>query len=182
MSGRLPQIVHPGRLAESGATLRGAIALNMMPRLAGCLHDTEGAVNVELEFGIDAQKIRYVQGRLTGTLHLVCQRCLQSLAYPVDLEFALGLVSSETAAENLPGRYEPLVVEESRLAPGSLVEDELLLALPIVPMHVIAECGYDRRLIDRDPIDQPGPDEPETPETRRPFAGLGELLKEKERN
>ncbi len=170
-------MVHPGRLAESGVTLRGSLPLTAMTRLAGYLHDTEGEVNVELDFGIDAQKVCYVQGRLTATLHLVCQRCLQLLAYPLDLDTALGVTPTEAAAESLPGHYEPVIVEESRLDLGKLVEDELLLALPIVPMHAVDACRIDQRLIDRP---ESGRVEPQ--ETRRPFAGLGELLKEKERN
>lgn len=178
MSGRLPQIVHPGRLAESGASLRGTVALNTLPRLAGYLHDTEGEVNVELEFGIDVQKIRFVQGRLSGTLHLICQRCLQSLAYPVDLDVALGLAWSEAGAEKLPGHYEPLIVDEARLELARLVEDELMLALPVVPMHAIDECRHDRRLIGAPAADEAA-GQAGTQDTRRPFAGLGELLRDK---
>jgi uncharacterized protein len=177
MSGRLPQIVHPGRLAESGAALRGSLPLNSMTRLAGYLNDTEGEVNVELEFGIDEHKVRYVQGRLRASLQLVCQRCLQPLAYPLEIDVALGLSPSEAAAGSLPGHYEPVVVEEPRLDLGKLVEDELLLALPIVPMHAPDACRFHRQL-----IDTPESGRTAQQETRRPFAGLGELLREKERN
>lgn len=170
-------MVHPGRLAESGVTLRGSLPLTAMTRLAGYLHDTEGEVLVELNFGIDEQKVCYVQGRLTATLHLVCQRCLQLLAYPLDLEVALGLTPTDTAAENLPGHYEPVVVADSRLDLGNLVEDELLLALPIVPVHAADACRVDERQVDRMQSGRTG-----QPETRRPFAGLGELLRDKERN
>ncbi len=177
MSGRLPQSVHPGRLAESGVTLRGNVPLGAMARLKESLHDTEGEVEVELTFGIDGQKQRYIRGTLSATLSLVCQRCLQTLEYPLSIEVSLGLVTSEAAAQVLSGRYEPVIVEDGRLDPGKLVEDELLLALPIVPMHAVEDCHL------RDERIKPAAETPAgRQETRRPFAGLGELLGQKERN
>lgn len=177
MSGRLPQRVHPGRLAESGVTLRGGVPFGTMTRLRESLHDTEGEVEVELTFGIDEQKQRYLRGTLTATLSLVCQRCLQALEYPLSVEVSLGLVTSEAAAQNLSGRYEPVIVEDGGLDPDKLVEDELLLALPIVPMHAAGDCHL------RDERIKPATEMPAgRQETRRPFAGLGELLGQKERN
>ncbi len=177
MSGRLPQSVHPGRLAESGATLRGSMPLVAMSRLRESLHDTEGEVEVELTFGIDAQKLRFIQGTLTATLQLICQRCLQAFEYPMRVGIELGLASSESAAEILPGHYEPVVVEEGRLELGKLVEDELLLALPTVPMHATEDCGCTGEW-----IEPPAAAPDDRQERRRPFADLGKLLGQKERN
>lgn len=177
MSGRLPQTVQAGRLADAGETLQGTMHVHSMSRLADFLHDTEGEVDVELVFDVDVRRLRHVQGHLKTTINLVCQRCLQPLAWPLEVDFKLGLVTSEAAAERLPETWDPLIVDESGLVLQRLVEDELLLALPIVPMHAVGECD-----LDRDVITEPAPaTAPSTQaDTRRPFEHLADLLKDKQ--
>lgn len=172
MSGRLPQTIQPARLAETGAVLRGRMGVTGMARLGGYLHDTEGDVEVGLEFGIDEVGTRYIRGHLQAELHLVCQRCLQAYACPLDVEVSLGLAGSEQATEGLPERFEPLVLDEPSMELARLVEDELILALPIVPTHPIGDCGVDRGLV---AVQEE--EEEATGGERHPFAGLAELLK-----
>jgi uncharacterized protein len=173
MSGRLPQSVQPERLAEIGAVLQGSVGLSSMARLAGLLHDTDGSAEVELAFGVDEQGIKYARGRIRAALHLICQRCLQPLTYPIDIEMALGIVRPEEAAR-LPENYEPLLLEDSAIDVTKTVEDELLLGMPIVPMHPIEECRVDRETID---TEEQGPRAEGG--KRRPFAGLAELMKDR---
>lgn len=174
MSGRLPETVQWDRLTEGGETLRGAIAIRGMTRLAGCLLDDEGDVDVELEFGIDAQKVRYLRGHLRTTLNLVCQRCLQPLSHPLDIDICLGLLLSEDEVEGLPGVYDPYVLERRTAELAVIVEDELMLALPLIPTHDAAGCRIDAAYAATAVTVTP-PDSG----TRRPFAGLDALLKGK---
>jgi len=174
MSGRLPETVQWDRLTEGGETLRGTIALKGMTRLAACLADSEGDVDVELEIGIDAQKVRYLRGYLHTTLHLVCQRCLQPLSYSLDVDMSLGLLLSEDEAERLAGIYDPYVLDRRSVELKSVIEDELMLALPLVPMHDADRCRIDPAYA---AAEQPA----RAIETgkRNPFAGLGTLMKDK---
>lgn len=174
MSGRLPETVQWDRLTEGGETLRGSMALRGMKRLAGCLLDSEGDVDVELEFGIDAQGIRYLRGHLRTTLHLVCQRCLQPLSAPLDVDISLGLLSSEHEAERLPEVYDPYVVDRRSVDLKAIIEDELMLALPIVPMHDPGHCRIDPTYVAAEE-----PAQAIEPGKRRPFAGLDALMKDK---
>jgi uncharacterized protein len=104
------------------------------------LLERSGEVIVSLEFGIDAEGIRYLKGRLQTVVVLECQRCLQSTQTPIDADFALGLVQSIEMAEKLPSHYEPLLVESDSLFLRDIIEDELLLALPLVAMHDESQC------------------------------------------
>lgn len=178
MSGRLPHNVQPARLAETGAVLRGSLLVRDMDRLAGYLHDTEGSVEVDLEFGIDESGTRYVRGRLQAVLHLVCQRCLQAFACPLDVPVLLGLVTAGRSDADVAERYEPLTLDEPAIELARLVEDELLLALPLVPAHAVEQCGFDRALIGAGADIVAGGQAEKTREekTRRPFAGLADLL------
>ncbi|MBK8163362.1 MAG: DUF177 domain-containing protein [Gammaproteobacteria bacterium] len=174
MSGRLPETVQWDRLTEGGETLRGTIALQGMTRLAGCLLDDEGEVDVELESGIDAQKVRYLRGHLRTTLNLVCQRCLQPLSYPLDIDISLGLVLTDDEAERLPEVYDPYVFDQRTAELMTILEDELMLALPLVPMHDTARCRIDPAYaVVEEPV------QPVDTGTRRPFARLDALMKGK---
>lgn len=65
-----------------------------------------------------------------------CQRCLQPVALDLDLARALRFVADEATAEALDAESEDDVLALPRyLDLHELVEDELLLALPLVPMH-----------------------------------------------
>lgn len=172
MSGRLPQYVQPARLAETGGVIRGSLRVAEMSRLAEILHDTEGTVDVDLEFGIDEVGTRYIRGHLRTVLHLTCQRCLQALVSPLDVPVSLGLGIPGRSGD-LPERYEVLALEEPNLELAELVEDELMLALPVVPMHAVDECEYDSGVIAVPEEDH----EDAAAERQRPFKDLAGLLK-----
>ena len=141
MSGeRLPVHIDPIRLAETRRLLQGEVALAEMSRLVEALQDNDGNVSVSLEFGIDEEGIRVMRGRVQGEVTLLCQRCLEPMRQQIDSEFSLGLVRNETEADELPSYYEPLLLDGKPLFLRDVIEDEMLLALPIVPRHPADEC------------------------------------------
>lgn len=166
--GRLPERIDPIRLAEGRRRLRGALELSALSRLRPYLADERGQVDVEIAGGIDEDGTRFLRGRLTTTLTLVCQRCLESFKLPIESEFLLGVVTHETFAETLPEPYEPLVVGDEPISLKEIVEDELILALPIVPKHPDGECPGDREERGRD-------EEPAAGQRENPFAALEKL-------
>lgn len=142
MSKGLPELVYPLRLARSGRYLKGALLLAQMYRLADTLYNTAGTVTVDLRFGLGDQGYPVVQGVIKGELHLVCQRCLHPLLIPMTCEMCLTLVSTVNTLEHLDPQYEPLVVqEEEPVSLAAIVEDELILGLPIVPTHPEDGCS-----------------------------------------
>jgi uncharacterized protein len=83
------------------------------------------------------------------TLHLTCQRCLEAMAVPVDATIALALVRGVAGADDLglaavegvPEELDALSLGQDPIRPLDLVEDELLLAIPQIPLHLAQECG-----------------------------------------
>ena len=82
-----------------------------------------------------------VSGRARTELRLRCQRCLEAMPYPVDVRFRLAVVQSAGEAERLPEALDPLLISEGRLRVADVVEDELLLSLPLVPKHAPEHCA-----------------------------------------
>jgi uncharacterized protein len=98
------------------------------------LSDT-GELLVELDLGKAPDGTRFLSGSIQGDIELTCQRCMEGMKLPLDLAFCLGLVQSQEAANDLPDCYEPLVLTAEPASIADIVSDEVLLALPIVPLH-----------------------------------------------
>ncbi len=171
MSNRLPEIIRPLELVRARARLEGELDIAAMERLKGRLQGNQGRARVRLRFGRDANGCPYIKGRVTASLGLLCQRCLENMQIPVDIAVSLGIIGAAADAERLPGDYEPLLLDETEaVALGALIEDELLLALPIVALHDREDCAMKVAAAES----APGAVEEET---HRPFAGLADLIK-----
>ena len=123
-------------MVAANRRFEGRLPLSAMSRLSGSLVDTEGEVRYSLEFGRDDMlQVPYVELSLDAELPLECQRSLQRFLMPVKMTQRLGLVRSEAEEDALPPEFEALLVpEDGMLRPADLVEDELVLAVPVVPM------------------------------------------------
>ena len=141
MLGHLPETIEPFRLANQGETLKGQLALGRMQRLMGMVEGVEGDINVTLAFSVDDNRMRYVDEHISTALKLVCQRCMDEMVFSIDLKMQVGFVLSDEQAKHLPEEYDPLVVEDDTVVLADLVEDEIILALPLVAMHETDECN-----------------------------------------
>jgi uncharacterized protein len=139
----LPEQIEPIGLADAGRSFRGELPLDACSRLLPLLTDAEGQLlQVQLVFHLDERRIRVLEGSIDGCLHLVCQRCLETLEFPLKLGIRLGIVASEDDIDRLPDGYEPLLVDGEPLKTADVVEDEILLAIPPVPLHAHCDSGY----------------------------------------
>ena len=137
---RLPHQIDPFRLCEARASLSGPVPLKQMQRLKSFLASDSGEIDVVLDFDIDELGVPFVKGQLKAELQLICQRCLEPFSFPVNQQSVLAWVRSDQEAERLPLRFEPYLVETNPLILNDVIEDELLLALPQIPMHADSEC------------------------------------------
>lgn len=113
----------------------GRIPLASMMRMRDGLVDTEGDVRYVLAFGTDQLRVAYAELRIDAELPLECQRSLKRFLFPVQTTQRLGLIRNEADEAALPPEYEALLVgADGMLRPAELVEDELILALPVVAL------------------------------------------------
>jgi uncharacterized protein len=162
----LPERLDLLATAGAGRILRGPILLTSLERLLPSLVAQDGELQVVLELGRDPDGTHFLAGSIQGAVQLQCQRCLEAMQLPLDLKFRLGLVRSQEAAEQLPDRYEPLLVTAEPARTADIVSDEVLLALPIVPLHADrAECLELTKEYQS----------PDAPQRDNPFAVLAEL-------
>jgi len=115
--------------------VEGHVPLSALSRLAGVLFDDEGEVHFRLDFDRDALGVAYLELAAQTSLPLQCQRSLQRFEFQVALQQRLGLIRAEADEAGLPAGYEPLLVPpDGHVRALDVVEDELILALPVVPV------------------------------------------------
>ena len=153
--------------------------MGRMARLEALLAPVDGGTSLRKDavfsagFCFDRQGLVTIEVRVQAELPLVCQRSLQTYVEHVNRHSHLAVIEDMAEQEALPEHYEPVLVEEKRLALRDLVEEELLLAVPQVP-----------RSPDAGELELPGDasmeasPEMEKEQTHRPFAGLAGLIKE----
>jgi uncharacterized protein len=136
----LPLKVDPFRFADHAVSLQGEMLVKDMPRLCSGLKNHAGEVNVHLQFGVDEQGIRFLKGDYEVLLMLECQRCMGTFSYPAKGHFLLGIVEGDDEAVKLPEVYDPVIAKGGILLLLDVIEDELIVSLPLVPMHSASEC------------------------------------------
>lgn len=146
----IPEYVDPYRLAEQNLQLDGLVKVIDMHRLNSSRQEPgeNETVAVKLRFGTDEQGLPYMKGHLQASLGLQCQRCMERFTYEIISDFALGIVKSLEEEKALPEQYEPAMVHEGQLALREVIEDELILNLPIIPRHEPEACNVQLPLTD----------------------------------
>jgi uncharacterized protein len=141
MIDHLPDRLDLYAAAEAGREIQGLLKLASLVRALPLLASHEGELEVVLKPGRDEDRRHYLAGSIKGRLVLQCQRCLERMDYPLDVTFQLGLVQSEEQMRHLGDRYEPLLITGEPTDLAEVITDEVLLALPIVPLHTeVSTC------------------------------------------
>lgn len=139
----LPRSVDPFKLAEQNIVLKGEVPLEALSRFREAVHSVEegSRCRVTLSFSMDSERRRMVSGELEAPVILECQRCMEPMPYTLVSQFVLGLVTSDSQAQQLPKELEPFLTADFSADLWSMTEDELLLVLPPFPLHDRSECA-----------------------------------------
>lgn len=123
--------------ARSGGVLERRIGLDELPRLADQLAATEGFLSVRLAGSRDGEGKSWLQLNVAGEPMLHCQRCLGGVKFGLEIVSRLQLIApgEEWPDEDLADDSVDAIAAEKELAVLELVEEEVLLALPIAPRH-----------------------------------------------
>jgi uncharacterized protein len=136
----LPVEVDPFHQARQGSRLCGRLELRQMPRLVAMLASPAGEVEVDLTFERDERGTAIITGRATAQVNVTCQRCLGPMPLTQETQIRLGVVRSETEARLLPSDLDPLIVPDGVLRLREMIEDEIILGMPLVPRHDDTAC------------------------------------------
>jgi uncharacterized protein len=157
-------------MVSARRSFNATLPLAQLTRLVEALAAPEGVVAYDIEFGRDDLGSAFLAIRAQTEVTLVCQRTLGPFAMPLAIDTRLGLITREEDEAGLPPGYEPLLLESAELRPAQVIEDELLLALPLIPVKPGLE--------ESDLIWSTDPEQVQVQEERpNPFAALSSLKK-----
>jgi len=152
-----PSQIEPFKWAEQGYTWSGTLPLSRFARIAreavGSIDDQ--LINIDCKLSMDAyHRIVWLDGHVETKVPMECQRCLDPVEVPLVSDFHLALVDDESLIERLDEDADFIVLGESEsttkgdyLTPSTidllaLLEDELLLLLPLSPKHDACELKH----------------------------------------
>jgi len=162
----IPQRISIGSVFPGGAELQGDVAIDALPRLRELTEPPRADIGAVLRLADEGHAGRWLRGSLSAAPVLRCQRCDAPFALPLDLRFELRLVRSDEEEARLIEDCDPLRVDGEELNLHGVVEDELLLALPMLPRCPTCEAAL---------ANAPAADV-EAERSARPFANLREQL------
>jgi uncharacterized protein len=170
LTGHLPTKLDHRRLAIQGASLNGLIPLSGFSRLVGLLENTTGNVQVGLMFHTGDGRQTCVDGQVNVEVSLICQNCMTEYLQPLACK-----VHSEIVAVDKPldeeNQRDQLIYADKLIPAVELVEDDLILAIPMIPRHD-GPCTEGEYIQSGDNTDEVVT----TVETHRPFADLAKVI------
>ncbi len=129
-------------LADREGVLSGKINLRQLTRLRNILHSDRGSIQASLKFHRYTHSSITVDLTFATVLELICQRCLEPMPRNVSTQVSLSLLEPGSMDGANAKENEAVVLMDGKLNPAALLEDELILSLPIIPRHrEIDECG-----------------------------------------
>lgn len=128
----------PHTLSASQALARaerhaGELSVAQLARIAEFAVPGAERLAVQFEFHRDPARQGWIEGLIRGRLRLQCRVCLADFEWPLDTRLKLAVTDSEAEEARLMEHAEPYLVVEDRVALHEIVEDEVLLAIPMMP-------------------------------------------------
>jgi uncharacterized protein len=129
------------QFAKSGESLSGSLRFEELPRLRESLRPDDVAVQYRLS-GCLAAGRPALRLEIDATVWLICQRCMTAYPEVLSLDSLLPVARNEAELARWE-KLDPLLdalVADPQLDLAALVEDEILLSLPTVPLHAEGQC------------------------------------------
>jgi uncharacterized protein len=135
------------QFARDRGTVSGTLGIDALPRLAasGCEAAT---LRYRVGGGVNAAGRPCLAVEAEGVAVLACQRCLEAVELPLELSVELELAASEREIAEADDDVDR-VLATNAMDVASLVEDEVLLVLPMAPMHERCEPDAGERAANR---------------------------------
>jgi len=124
--------LYPVKLASKGGEIRYNWAVKDFERLSDLLLNDSGAVKVHIEGLFDHQKRCLLKTRIQADLTLECQTTFEAIEFKLDRNVTFCSVTSEEQFAQVEKEFEPVMAVDGWLDIKQIIEDELILSLPVV--------------------------------------------------
>ena len=156
----------PVKFARGRQSLEGNLSVASMSRLHDSLASDAGKVEFRLTGYLNEEGAPCMRCQVSGALKMICQRCLEPMSYALKVDSVLLLTTDETLLQNDDPEAPDVIMAQQDLPVADLVEEEILLVLPMAPLHAAGECKAVSALSETGKL--------------HPFAALARLKSDKE--
>ncbi|NTS77954.1 23S rRNA accumulation protein YceD [Catenovulum sp. SM1970] len=171
---KMPIELDPIKSAQIRSSFSGIYRLEDLSRFKEVVLDQTGEVTVNLECKLDEQGLTVLLLSADAEVQVTCQRCGGALPQKLNLSSKFTPKLASVDEELIPSEYEIITLNDyGMLELKALVEDELILALPIVPKHDEDDCDISEDDMSFGEVE----DEPSKP---NPFEALKNLKFQKD--
>ena len=172
LTGPIPERVDHRKLANQAGLIEGSLPIQCFHRFGEMLVEGGGEVRLRLEFSKGDFGSTSVNGSAATEVCLICQNCMQQFIRSVTCDLALQIVSDESKLERLAEVGDVIVMPDKVISLAELVEDDLILAMPMISRHEEGQCP----VTDYEQEEIVLPDVKEEQNTYRPFADLAKTI------
>jgi len=134
----VPDYVDARKIFAQHALISGVMPISRFSRFCELLADSSGELQVSLQFFLDDKHRRIIDGKIAADVMVICQRCLDPATIHLEESFKLGIVEKEEHIAKLPGDIDPWMTTETKLVIAEFLEEQMILAMPIVSYHAEA--------------------------------------------
>ena len=171
MNNDIPLRIDPVLFAKQERQFSGELVVADLPRIVEITPNPATQIVVTMSFSKSSLHYPLVKGTIDGEVVQICQRCLRHTNVAINSQFELLLVSGAAVESASQEGHEVFEYNEQHIDTVDFLEQEIILALPIVPKHsLLDECSASARKWIKNkehvPADQP---------KENPFAKLKDL-------
>ncbi len=165
MMEELPKYLDTRYLAEQIGPLSGVISSDRLQRIRPP-YSAVRPVMVRLDILQDDSRIR-LGGKISTQLTATCQRCLNDMDIAIDKKIDVLLCeSTDIQTSSRIENDDVLIIDQGKIDIEQLVEDELMLSCPMIPLHEDMLCSRSEIKTSKKDID-----------IAKPFAELADLIR-----
>ena len=125
-------LLNPITAAKTALKIQQPFEFTNLSQLNSCIAPGNYTVELEAQFSLQQYKA-LLTGHLTGDITLLCQRTLDQFNYPVSSKIQLGFVTDDRLFKGFPDHYEAYTYQNEQINLQALVQQEILLAVPMIP-------------------------------------------------
>ncbi len=139
MQGKLQQVYRVSKELGQNSLFSGSFQLSQLSRLSSLVIANGAEIKLNFVFSTTAYHHPSITGHIDTELLVECQRCLEPMVHPVSLDFALLIDASDDDVKSF--QMDTVYTDDGYLDLFEVIEDELILALPVISMHDDPTCN-----------------------------------------
>ncbi|WP_143871718.1 YceD family protein [Catenovulum sediminis] len=160
----MPIEIDPVKSAQKRSDYNGVYQLEDLTRLSASILSGNGQVNVTLRCTYDEQRLPVMLITAETDVEVKCERCGEPMQQHLGLSATFTPKTYRLDEDLVPSDYAIVAVNEYGLLDlRALIEDELLLEIPIVPKHKVDECAIKEQDMSWGELDEAAQEKPASP-------------------